>query len=645
MLKKFVLYLILMVLFLGCFIDMKSDDNSDKKPLIVITQNDNQILSGSVYNFEDVAMNQSSSVIFKIENRGTETLELTDNPAIYIEGDHQDSYIITQPEDFIIAPASSSTFSINFSPLDSLGLNEATIRILNNDTERMNYSFEIQGVAIEDSSPINFDWYLNFNWFTANWGEDPTSTYIKNKTGVDINFITPTGSESEYLNNLVSSNELPDFITLGWWEHNVDIMINDDMVYALDELADLYYPTFFDVASAERMGWYREINGHTYGYPNASFSPTDYDRYDLPSNTAFLVRKDMYEAIGSPSMRTPEEFITALTSAKELFPEVNGEALIPFGTTEFTEYQNIGLGQFLPDFLAIPRQINGQLVDRTVNPEYKRWLEVLRTANEQGLISSEIFTDNTEQIQSKIESGRYFAIFFPQEDLRNQQQGIYMNDPDSIYIAIDGPANVNLDNPTLPGLGIAGWTLTLISKNCTNPARAIQFLSYWLSEEGQHDFSLGAPGQWETINGYDRLTTEATTLLMEDRVAYDLEYGGQQKFWMLMDSPMIKGMKWEPPLTTPNKELEEWSYPYTQSYAQFDIVIPGDSPYTSTAYSVDTLSGTYVPLLIQAESQAAFDVLWNQWQIEKSEAGIDSLYGYMQSIYEENCEKIGVPTN
>src|SRR4051812_10146707 len=39
----------------------------------------------------------------------------------------------------------------------------------------------------KDTSPITFDWYLNFSWFPNKWGVDPTSKYITEKTGVDIN--------------------------------------------------------------------------------------------------------------------------------------------------------------------------------------------------------------------------------------------------------------------------------------------------------------------------------------------------------------------------------------------------------------------------------------------------------------------------
>lgn len=54
----------------------------------------------------------------------------------------------------------------------------------------------------------------------------------------------------------------------------------------------------------------------------------------------------------------------------------------------------------------------------------------------------------------------------------------------------------------LEGPSIAGWTLTLISKQCKDPERAIRFMSYMMSEEGQQDIYLGPEGvTWEEKDG------------------------------------------------------------------------------------------------------------------------------------------------
>ena len=116
-------------------------------------------------------------------------------------------------------------------------------------------------------------------------------------------------------------------------------MIEGDLVLPLNELADQYDPYFYKVTDPAKVSWYTKDDGNIYGYPNASSSPKDYEKFgdNITSNQTFLVRKDMYEALGSPDMRTPEGFLKALEDAKKMFPDVNGQPLIPFGLHDFHE--------------------------------------------------------------------------------------------------------------------------------------------------------------------------------------------------------------------------------------------------------------------------------------------------------------------
>lgn len=178
--------------------------------------------------------------------------------------------------------------------------------------------------------PVTLDWYINYSWFSTPWGENLVSQTITEETGVDIHFITPLGNESEKLNALIASDSLPDLITLGWWEPQVSEMTENGMVYALNELADSYDPYFWEVSDPVAVNWYTTDDGNIYAYPNSSITPQDVEQCeDLSSNQTFLVRKDIYEAIGSPDMTTPEGFCAAVKKAAEMFPEVDGGASDP----------------------------------------------------------------------------------------------------------------------------------------------------------------------------------------------------------------------------------------------------------------------------------------------------------------------------
>ncbi|MBZ4663878.1 MAG: transporter substrate-binding protein [Caloramator sp.] len=515
---------------------------------------------------------------------------------------------------------------------------EKTTETSNNPT----VSADTPGWKQDADKPITFDWYLNFSWFPNKWGVDLTSQYVTKKTGVNINFIVPAGNENEKLNTMIASGKLPDFITLGWWEDGVKKMIEGGLVLPLDELAKQYDPYFFKVTDPIKLDWYRQPDGHVYGYPNASSSPKDFDRYKelKPSNQTFVVRKDIYEALGKPDMRTPEGFLNALKMAKEKFPTVNGQPLIPLGLHEFTETGNYSLEDYLQNFLAIPREKDGKLYDRMTDPEYVKWLKTFRKANEMGLLAKDIFVDKRAQMEEKIAQGRYFAMLFQRSDFAAQNQALYAKDPNSVYIAVDGPANSNLDAPKLAGDGLSGWTITLISKDCKDKARAIRFLSYLISEEGQKDLFLGEKGvTYDTIDGKDQFKPEVLDLLNKDRAAFDKKYGAAYTFWMLMDTNMM--LQWAPPTAEPMKQLEDWTKGKTVSYAVFDGINPtGDSDEGIAANKIAMEWGKTLPKLLLAKSDEEFDKLFNEFLEKRKQYGYDKVLKYQEQKYQENKNKI-----
>lgn len=508
-------------------------------------------------------------------------------------------------------------------------------------TETKTVSADEPGWKI-DTSPITFDWYLNFSWFANKWGVDPTSQYVTKKTGVNLNFIVPAGNENEKLNTMIASGSLPDFITLGWWEDGVKSMIEGDLVLPLNKLADEYDPYFMKVADPAKMAWYKQDDGNTYVYPNSSSSPKDFEKYsgEYLSNQTFLVRKDMYEALGKPDMRTPEGFLNALKAAKEKFPQVEGQPLIPFGLTEFGDTGNGSLEGYLQNFLAIPYEKDGKLYDRTTDPEYIRWLKTFRQANEQGLLAKDVFIDKRPQMEEKMAQGRYFAMMYQRSDLTAQENALYAKDPNSVYIAVDGPANSKMDPPTLAGPGISGWTVTLISKKVKDKARAIRFLEYLISEEGQKDLYLGEKGvSYDTIDGKDQFKPEVLDLLNKDRSAFDKKYGSSLTFWMMQDTNMI--LQWQPPSVEPFKQMEDWTKGKTKSFSQYDNINPtGNSEEGVASNKIAQTWGKTLPKLLLSKSDEEFDKIWNDFLDKRNKAGFDKVEAFKQTKFEDNVKKL-----
>lgn len=490
--------------------------------------------------------------------------------------------------------------------------------------------------------PVEFDWYINYSWFATGWGENIVSRKITEETGVSLNFITPSGNESEKLNALIAADSLPDFITLGWWESQVDEMIDTGKVYALNELADEYDAYFYQVSDADVVNWYTREDGNIYGYPNSCFTPKDLEEHDnVGSNQTFLVRKDIYEAIGSPDMTTPEGFQAAVEKAYEMFPMVDGEPLIPVGAHVFGEQGNVSFDQYLMNFLAVPFEENGEIYDRFTNEDYITWLKMFRRLGEEGLLTDDIFIDQRTQMEEKVAKGRYFCMIYQYTDMATQQKELYASHPERVYMAVDGPRNAAGDDHTLTTTGINGWTVTLISKNCEQPERAIAFLDYMLSEQGQFRIALGVEGEtFDYVDGKPVVREEVNRLLNTDRVEYDRIYGADNAYWMLQNN--VLQLQWKQELTEPLKQIIEWSYPYAVYNGQYDSFLPNGSKEAYEDGKIEALWSKTLPELLLAESEERFNEIYAQFLKTRDEYGFAHVQAAKTALMKEAKEKLGI---
>lgn len=496
----------------------------------------------------------------------------------------------------------------------------------------------------EQEETVTLDWYVNYSWYNTAFGGNVVSDKITEETGVNINFITPAGNESERLNSLISSDSLPDIITLGWWEEQVDTMVEKDMVYSLNELADEYDPYFWQVTDKTVVDWYTRSDGNIYCYPNSSYTPEDYEEHDdIAANQTFLVRKDIYEAIGSPDMTTPEGFKEAVKKATELFPEVDGYPLIPVGSHIFTNTGCVSFDQYLQNFLAIPFEKDGVYYDRYTDDEYIRWLKMFRELGSEGYLKNDIFIDQRTQMEEKLARGQYFCMIYQRTDMVDQERELSEKYPERIYIAVDGPKNSAGDDPVLPGAGVNGWTVTFISKNCKDPEKAIKLFSYLISEEGQQVTYLGVEGEtFDWVDGKPVIKEEVKKLLNTDRETYDKVYGADDAYWMFQDNVLQMQWRWENDQDSAVAQLEKWTMPYTYYLGQYEISFDANTDAGNCDQKIKELWSKTLPKLLMAPSEEEFDEILAEFVAERQQLGFDIVMEESTRQVQESKARLGL---
>lgn len=488
----------------------------------------------------------------------------------------------------------------------------------------------------EDTSPVTLTWFVDANWYANRWNT-ANAEYITKKTGVTIDFVVPAGDTNQELTVMMASNTLPDILSVGFWQPTFNKLWEGGFVYPLNELADQYDLYFYDVAGAATLNWYKQADGNTYCMPNEAYTEQQMRETGATNaNQTFLVRKDLYEALGSPDMRTPESFLDALRKLKAEYPEFKGEPITPMTIQNAAGY---GLGEYIQNFLAVPYEKDGKVYDRTTDPAYVKWLKVLRQAYEEGLVTADILIGDTTG--EKTNNGRYFCMLQEYTGVVTANTLLHQKDPESVYIAVDGPANDSLDKPTnFPG-SMTGWLPVFISKSCQHPERAIRFIAYWASEEGQRDFFLGEEGvTWDMADGKETMKPEVLAEYQTDVGAFETKYGIMDTYWQLRNPVIV--YKWRPQQADYIQQMQDWANANVDFsggiYKSLDPTGESEAAIAATKIATDweqTLSA-----LITAPSEAEFDTEWNNFLTRRQENGFDLVVAFRQQLLEERKAKL-----
>ncbi|KKM00821.1 hypothetical protein LCGC14_1800600, partial [marine sediment metagenome] len=143
------------------------------------------------YDFGTALVGGNSQVVFTIENLGNASLNLTGSPIVDINGTHASDFVVTQMASTPISAANSTSFEITFSP-SVQGARNATVTILNNDSDENPYNFSIIGIGNEDTYEPD-DTSSQANWISHG---SPQAHSIVPSTDVDwVKFSLDSESE------------------------------------------------------------------------------------------------------------------------------------------------------------------------------------------------------------------------------------------------------------------------------------------------------------------------------------------------------------------------------------------------------------------------------------------------------------------
>ncbi|APO45657.1 sugar ABC transporter substrate-binding protein [Paenibacillus xylanexedens] len=442
-------------------------------------------------------------------------------------------------------------------------------------------------------------WYVNADWWNTDFGKDIVTKKIKEDLNINIKFIT--GDDTK-LNTFFAGGDMPDLLTV--FDSNSPV-VQKAATWAmpLNDLAEKYDPYFNKVAAADTLNWFQLADGKTYGYPNYSNTQEDYDSGNIPAKTAFIIRKDVYEALGSPVIGTPEEFQNVMKRIKQEFP-----ALIPFGFNAVGEGTG-SLGDTLQDFIGVPLENeNGEFYDRNLDEDYLTWLKTLNTVYREGNISDDSFADDGTAFEEKVKSGKYATMLLDGTPQQGGNLQIYMSaNPGKEYVAIDGPQSTKGNAPTLNQSGITGWMINFISKDCKDPAKAIQIFTYLLSEEGQTLMNYGIEGEtYQTkADGSVELLPAVKDLQLNNADQFKKDY--RMGEFMFFGHDRHKALSADA-FPEAIKQMQEWGKGKLKPHFILENISPDQgTPEARALSAINTKWNTTLVSMVRSKDDASYD--------------------------------------
>lgn len=360
---------------------------------------------------------------------------------------------------------------------------------------------EKTATVIDENSPIEFSWYIAYDWFTPpnSWGADPVSGWIKENKKVDITWMNPSGASGDRLNLMIATGELPDVMCLERDGPRIGKLIESGMLLPLDPYLD-ELPNLKKWAGIN-LELLRHADGKLYQFPNWYIDP---NATSGNGGSGWGINTKIYKALGSPSLATFEDLEAYLLKVKATYPDV-----IPLETGD-----GFQAGQLV--FRGMAENLTNYMDNRLGTPKDNKYTRIFEDQNVRAtvllfnqlmskkLMTQDAFTQTRDQVVEKLVNGK--VAVFASYDFSNLVENANANNKISkdLYDVIWPPVKKGVDSSKvkLSGFATVGWNVNVFSKNSESKLRRIlRYMDWATGEEGQRVLCYGPPGYfWDTID-------------------------------------------------------------------------------------------------------------------------------------------------
>ncbi|MBB3128353.1 putative aldouronate transport system substrate-binding protein [Paenibacillus rhizosphaerae] len=344
----------------------------------------------------------------------------------------------------------------------------------------------------KSTDPVAFDTYIDFDWYPVDtWGKDDVSKEITKRTGVSLN--VTKGSDLNQLQVLIAANELPDLV---FTSNLVERFYDPDIAYPLDELIKKYAPEMMNLLDPVEIANNTQPDGHFYAlktHYNNDEAWNDPRNLPSPGDAGFYIRQDIMQEIGNPPLESLEDLLNVYQLVKEKHPDMI--IYLPHPTWTNPLMEMMGLTDQNPY-----TDEAGKVHIGFSNPGFKDYFKYMNSLYRNGYLSAESFAYKPEQFSQIMKSGNVFSASY-NSGLADEMNKVYDDNgiqahlvPVLKALTFKGEAKLKPVDASI------GWASLFVPKTNKNPERAIQYIEFLKSPEGDALTQWGIEGKHYTLN-------------------------------------------------------------------------------------------------------------------------------------------------
>ena len=377
----------------------------------------------------------------------------------------------------------------------------------------------------ESTEPLTLT-FFNIDGVSDPW-TDPVALKITEATGVSLKTEYPARGSEDAIDLMLADGDYPDLI---YTKEKSNRLIESGALIDLAPLIDEYGPNIKKLYGDDydKMRWSAD-DPSIYMLSAASANQETY----ATSGTAQLqwaVLKENDYAIP----HTIAEYEAMLKDYLAKYPQISGQKTIGLSicVTDWHWYITLsnpaaGIangspddGQWTIDEDGTAHYANGS----EGQAEFFRWLNRMY---HEGVLDPEFAIQTHDDYLQKIASGRVLGLMDAEWDYADSKKALLLaGEANRTYAGL--PVTLNADVPctVMQGQGIATAWGVGITKACKDPVRAIQFLDYLCSDEGQVLINWGIEGVNYTLDADGcRVRSAEEVARAESDVNYTAETG------------------------------------------------------------------------------------------------------------------------